>query len=124
MVDYVALPALRHFVLEDSYVLEILESGDTVSIRMDLVYAKDHPELRPPRLGEWAYVREGVLRFSGVTEFEWTDRSVPAREPDGSRSWDGLEVFRLQGREYQLAGDVGSLRIVAQRLEVEMTGPI
>ena len=123
VVDYVEIPALQHFVLEDSYVLDVTREGDTVTIRMDLVYAKIHPELRPPREGEWAYVREGELRFVGVSEFEWSNLSEPATDADGSRSWDGLESFQQVDDTYTLEGDVGSIRVVARDLQVEMTGP-
>lgn len=123
MLDYTSIPALTHFVLEESYVLGVEEQTGTVEIRMDLVLAKDHPELRPPKPGEWACVREGVIRFTGVTSFLWNDRSRPAIEPDGSPSWDGFDSFTQDGTEYRLSGGPGEIRIVAEMLECEFASP-
>lgn len=116
-------PQLRHVVLEDSWVLGVYELTGAVVIKMDLVYASEHPELRLPRAGERVYSREGILQFTGVSEFQWTDRRPPAKEPDGSTSWNGIDRVERQSDTVTLEGEVGLLRIRAKRFDVIMTGP-
>ena len=123
MTDYLDIPLLAGFVLEESNVLEVVESSDRVEIRIDLLFAKDHPELKAPKSGEWAYYREGVIRFDEVTDFAWTDRSQPAKDADGTLSWDGIESLTQDGTTYRIRGDLGTIVIVANRLAVELTGP-
>lgn len=124
MLDYTSIPALADFDLGESYVLGIEKRSGTVEIRMDLVLAKTHPELRPPRPGEWTDIREGVIRFTGVTEFDWDDPSRPATEPDGSTSWDGFHAFTQDGTTYRLSGGPGTLLIVADRVDCEFTAEL
>ena len=61
MVDYTEIPGLEHVVLEQSHVLSITEVPGIVQLELDLVLAKDHPELLAARAGEWAYFRTGVI---------------------------------------------------------------
>ena len=123
MVDYTEIPGLEHFVLEESFVLSITESPGRVQLEVDLVFAKDHPELLPARPDEWAYFRTGLITFDGVTEFSWENRTAPAREPDGTTSWGSIDTFIQDGDVYLLEGDPGNLRIVAGTVRVEFTGP-
>lgn len=90
---------------------------------MDLAFDRDHPEILPARPGEWIYYREGVIRFIGVYDFSWTDRREPAREPDGSTSWDGIDTFIRNGHEYTLVGDFGEMKLGADDIDVVFTGP-
>jgi hypothetical protein len=125
-VDYTEIDELARFVLEESYLLSVEHDRDrgTVALTMDLVFARDHPELRPARAGEWAYYRTGVIRFLGVTEFVWTERSAPSSEPDGSASWDGFDRFVRRRASYSLEGSAGVFEIDATSLVVELTGPV
>jgi hypothetical protein len=59
VVDYLGITALQHYVLEDCFIVDVTQEEDLVTIHMDFVYAKSHPELRPPYEGEWTYCREG-----------------------------------------------------------------
>jgi hypothetical protein len=44
VIPYTQIPALAHFVLEESFVSDVTERPGEVSLRADLCYAKDHPE--------------------------------------------------------------------------------
>ena len=123
MIDHTELPGLEHFVFEESYVLSITEESGRVRLELDLAFAKDHPALLPARPGEWTYFRTGVLIFEGVTEFSWVNRTAPALERDGTSSWSGIDSFVQDGDAYLLEGDPGNVRIVAETVRVELTGP-
>jgi hypothetical protein len=123
VTDYVDIPPLQHFVLEESYVVDVLEQRGVVELKMDLVFARDHPELLPARPGEWAYYREGVIRFLGVYAFSWTKRSEPGRDLDGSTAWGGIDTLVKDGHDYSLIGDFGQIEISAENIEVVFTGP-
>jgi hypothetical protein len=124
VIDYTDIPALEHFVLEESYFTRVVEAPGQVLLEGDLVFAKSHPELRPPRDGEWAYFREGAIRFHAVTAFEWTNRTEPGIEPDGTTSWDGIDHFQQDGPVFIIDGDFGAMRLVAEAVDCILTGPV
>ncbi|WP_308469028.1 hypothetical protein [Rathayibacter soli] len=123
MIDYTQISTLSSYVLEESYFLEVIESRGKVELKADLVLARDHPDLLPARAGEWARYPEGVIRFTGVKDFLWTDRTKQAVDADGTRSWDGVDKFTQQCQTYTLEGDFGRMMIVADLVECELTGP-
>jgi hypothetical protein len=117
MEDYTAIPELAQLVLEESYVLAVDEQNGSLEIRMDAALARDHPEIRPPRPGQYSYFREVTVRFENVVEFVWTRRFPPATDADGSTSWDGFDSAIREGDRYRFEGDAGLLTFRAARVE-------
>jgi hypothetical protein len=123
--DYTTLPALQHYVLEDSYVLGIVAKPSILEVEVDLTFARDHPDLRPPRRGEASYGRRSIIEFRGVTSLAWNDQGVPpATDASGEPDWDSIDEFTLQGDAYRLVGDFGDIRVVASSISVRFIGPV
>ncbi|MCS5718828.1 hypothetical protein N1027_11850 [Herbiconiux sp. CPCC 205763] len=123
MPNYVTLPALQHFVLEESWVASIEVRSGIVELDVDLAYAADHPELRPPREGEYAYFRRGAIRFTGVSSVAWKDMEGPATDAAGVKDWGHIDTFDWIGTTFELEGDFGAIEIEANALDVILTGP-
>ena len=123
MPDYCALPALEHVVLEESWVLGIVVRPDLVEIDVDLCYARDHPELLPPRKDEYAYFRRGTIRFINVSSASWEkSRALPARDASGDEDWGHIDTLEWEGTAFKLTGDFGVIGLKATTVEVELTG--
>ena len=122
MLDYWALPALEHVVLEESWILGIVVRPDLVEIDVDLCYARDHPELLPPCEGEYAYFRRGTIRFINVSSASWEKSwARPARDASGEEDWGHIDTLERQGTAFTLTGDFGVIRLEAAALEIELT---
>jgi hypothetical protein len=123
MRPYTELPAVQHFVLEESWVVAIEAYPGRLAVTVDFVYAFDHPEILPPRTGELYYGRVGLMEFTGVRSLNWCGQGAPpAREPDGSVSWD-VDGMTWAGTNYELSGDFGIIHVDAEAIVVRMTGP-
>ena len=71
VADYLSIPALEPYALEESWVLGVVVSPGVVELEVDLCFSASNPELRPPRDGEYAYFRRGFIRFTGVASVRW-----------------------------------------------------
>lgn len=121
--DYTELPALTHFVLEESWVREVQASPGVIVFKVDLTFAASHPEVRPSRAGEMHYGREGEIRFTGVSTLSWMEQGVePAIDANNETDWGAIDTFTWNGTTYNLSGDFGDIRVEAVALEVVLTG--
>ncbi|WP_243062275.1 hypothetical protein [Humibacter sp. RRB41] len=124
MLDYTSIPALAYVVLEESWVLGISARPGVVEFEMDLTFAKDHPELKPPRAGDMYYGRTGTIQFTGVTSLTWSGQGAPpAIDANGAHDYDAIDSFQWHGTIYTLDGSWGAMRIDAADVEVTLTGP-
>jgi hypothetical protein len=120
---YTEIPELAHFVLEESWVLDICSTPGALTIRIDLVFDKDHPELKPAPAGDVYYTRQGVLRFDGVRCLEWTDQSQrPSRDASGEVDYGHVDSMLWENDQYELTGDFGTVRLSASRVHLQLVG--
>jgi hypothetical protein len=125
MRDYTELPALQYFVLEESWVLGITARPGSLEIEIDLTFARDHPELRPPRQGDQIYGRVGLIRFTSVSSLDWSGQgNPPAIDASGERDWGAIDSFTWDAATYELTGDFGRIRVDAASVESLLTGPV
>lgn len=120
---YLSLPSLSVFVLEESWVLDVLIQPSAVTVDLDLCYARDHPELRAPRAGEYARFRRGRILFGGVTNVSWQAMGQqPATDASGEKDWGHIDSFVWAATSYKFEGDFGQISLQAATLGVELTG--
>jgi hypothetical protein len=123
MRAYTEIPELEHFVLEESWVLDISSSPGGLTIRIDLVFDKDHPELKPAPAGDVYYTRQGVLSFDGARRLEWTDQGThPSRDASGEGDYGHIDSMLWEDDQYELNGDFGTIRLSASRVHIELLG--
>src|SRR4051812_1962279 len=121
--SYEKLPGLAGFYFEDSYVLDITETPDTLSFALDLVLTQDHPDYRPPSPDEAYCYRHGTLTFSGFGQVEWLERSeANYTDVTGEIDHGNIDSFVSDGGSYLLAGDWGRVRITGGTYDVVLEG--
>jgi hypothetical protein len=121
--SYEKLPGLAGFYFEDSYVLDITETPDTLSFALDIVLTEDHPAYRPPPPDEAYCYRHGTLTFAGFREVEWLERSeANYTDVTGEVDHGNIDSFVSDGGSYVLVGDWGRVRIAGGTYDVVLEG--
>lgn len=118
---YEDIPALRGFVLEDSWVLSISSTPGLLEFTMHLVLSSEHPDLKQARPGEQFDYRPGRLTFEGVTELLWAGQgSTPATDASGERDWGHVDSLKRDNDRFELEGDWGLMQLVAVDVRVDL----
>ncbi|NBH01806.1 hypothetical protein [Amycolatopsis sp. SID8362] len=103
---------LTHVRLEDSYVLGIRETPDSLAFTLDLVLTGAHPRYHEPRVGEQYCYADAVLTIAGVQKVEWVSRSSQTyRDASGEEDLGNIDSFRYQHGCYDITGDWGHVRV-------------
>jgi hypothetical protein len=109
---YTDLPDLADVYLEDSFVLEVRESSDSVALRLDLVLTQDHPRYRDPLPGEQYCYVPATLTFATASKIDWIDRSsAQFRDANGEVDMGNIDFFQVEEGAFHLGGDWGEVRI-------------
>jgi hypothetical protein len=118
---YTEIPQIEHFVLEESWVLDIAASPGRLVIRIELVFDKDHPDLKPAPVGDVYYTREGILSFEGVSRLEWIDQGArPSLDATGELDYGNIDSMSWEDERYELEGDFGTIILTASQLHLEL----
>jgi hypothetical protein len=112
MVDYWSLPALSGVYLEESYVLAISQTENSLALALDAVLTPDHPAYHPPRAGERYCYERGLLTFDDVVAVEWTSRSSQAySDATGEKDLGGFDALVVTKEGFIAEGDWGRVVI-------------
>lgn len=110
--EYADYPSLSGLYLEDSYVLDIVETAAEIKFVLDAVLTPAHPLYHTPAAGEQYCYVGGELVFSGVLGIEWLERSVQNyRDAAGAEDLGNIDSLTSSGGVYSVNGDWGSVRI-------------
>jgi hypothetical protein len=109
---YTDLPGLADVYLEDSFVLEVRESVDSLTFRLDLVLTQDHPRYHDPLPGEqYCYVR-GTLTFTQASKIDWIERgNAQFRDANDEVDMGNIDFFEVEEGAFHIGGDWGEVRI-------------
>jgi hypothetical protein len=77
VAGYETIPGLENVYLEDSWVLGVFESDDSLSFDLDAVLTEQHPQGHPPKPGEQYAYRRVSLTFPTLRAIESLDRGDP-----------------------------------------------
>lgn len=120
MTNYWELRGFEHLYLEDSWVLSIEATENSLAFDMDLVLRESHPNYRPPRAGEQYCYRRGFVTFTGVTTLTWTGQGgPPATDANGEQDLGSIDEFEIADNRYTMSGDFGRIQLIAQLPTVE-----
>lgn len=107
--------------LSDSWVLDIAVRPAEVVFELDLVLLPGHPAYHPPEPGEAYCYRRASLRFAGLREVTWrVGEGPPSVDSDGELDYGNIDTLRTDGEVYELDGDWGAMRLVADPPQVEL----
>jgi hypothetical protein len=114
MTPYYELPGFEALYLEDSYVLDVRETGRAVIFVMDFVLTRQRQACQPPKPNEQYCYHRGQIEFVGPETVNWMRREFrPTTDPDGSVDYGNIEIFQNTGTVYQVAGEWGEVHIGA-----------
>lgn len=111
---YTKLPGLADVYLEDSFVLEIREVGDSIAFRLEAVLTENHPLYHAPKPGEQYCYALATLTFVDATAIEWITRyDARYTDADGEVDLGNIDFLNVEDGAYRLGGDWGEVRIVS-----------
>lgn len=110
--SYLTITSIADLYLEESYVLDIVESASELVFVLEAVLTSSHPGYGTPAAGERYCYRDGVLVFAEVDRVEWAERSF-RRSEDASGTTDLGNIDSLSSEDgvYSVEGDWGAVRI-------------
>lgn len=112
--SYETLPSLKHYYLEDSYVLDVKEDARSVGFRMDIVLTPTHPYYRSPLPHEQHCYRRGRLIFQDCDEIVWKRRNFrPSTDASGEVDYGNIDSLYEEDGYFHLNGDWGELVLKA-----------
>ena len=122
MPRYSELPTLEHLYLEDSWVLGIALSADTLTFTMQFVLTVEHPSYRGPKPGEQYHYASGVLEFSGVKRILWPEAGQinVVRDLDGTFDVGNIDSLTVTHDGYVIGGDWGLLTVTASAVSARL----
>jgi len=111
---YEEIDGLKAVCLEDSWVLGVYESDDSLSFDLETVLTRRHPDWEPPKPGEVHCYKHMALTFLRVHDVEWLERGTrPATDATGEADWGHIDTFAAADGRYELTGDWGRVRFSA-----------
>jgi hypothetical protein len=112
MRDYLEFPALSQIYLEDSYVLAIAQTSDSVTFSLEVVLTPNHPSYHDPRPNEQYCYARGRLVIPLATEINWVNRTdVLYTDPDGQVDQGNVDSMKYEDGWYDISGDWGRVKI-------------
>lgn len=121
-LNYFELKEFKGLYLEDSFVLNIIETAKLFSFQMEFVLTEEHPKYKAPLGNEMYYYHYGVINFIEPKQVLWKVRNQKAASIDanGECDYGNIDIFLKSEDEYFLEGDWGSVLIKCDDLEVEL----
>jgi hypothetical protein len=115
MQRYTELPGLANVLLEDSWVLAISETADSLSFTLEAVLTPEHPRyVAPPPDQQHCYV-DAVLAFTAATEIRWSSRSDKvAVDATGVPDHGNIDALVRDGDHFALEGDWGRVLVYTE----------
>jgi hypothetical protein len=110
--DYSDYASLSGIYLEDSYVMDIVESPSELRFVLEAVLTPEHPQYHPPNVGEQYCYVDGELVFALVNHIEWIDRSFQKyKDATGTEDMGNIDSLTNADGVYSAEGDWGRVRI-------------
>ncbi len=124
ILQYYELTGLEQIYLEDSYVLDIVISRESISFIVDAVLKKHHPEYqKPPPDKQYCY-RLGEIKFPNPINIDWLERNnTPNVDIDGGLDFGNIDLFSKRGDTYDLVGGWGHVKISSRPVCFKLFGP-
>lgn len=113
MSDYSDVLVLSSVYLEDSYVMDVRVTRDTVTFVLEAVLADDHPRYQSPRPGEhYCYVSASLI-FCDVVSLRWLgEKSRVFTDAAGEQDMGNIDSLKWENDRWRAVGDWGEVLIV------------
>lgn len=113
-LKYENFPGFEDVYLEDSYILGIDTTLQTVTMELDVVLIETHPLYKKPSINEHYCMRKGQIIFPNCKEVNWIEKSmIPSTDATGEVDYGNIDSFVLIDGRYKIEGDLGRLDIIS-----------
>lgn len=119
-VNYFDMEEFSGLYLEDSFVLQIIETIELISFQMEFALTKDHPDYHQPLMNEINCYRYGAINFIEPIKVKWERRKEVSISIDSSLEIDfgNIDLFYELNGDYFLEGDWGKVVIRCKNLKI------
>lgn len=113
-LSYSNITNLSEIFLEDSYVLDITESGSSLTFKIEAVLTESSKKYHDPLPGEQYCYANGSLTFANIIDISWIARSFQVfTDAAGEEDLGNIDTLTLFDKTYDISGDWGHVRVVA-----------
>ena len=111
-VPYYEMRGLENVYFEDSYVLDLLESANSLMFELKVVLTEKHPLYHAPKPDEQYCYRKAALQFESVSRVVWLERDLrQSTDANGETDYGNIDAFYADKETYHLEGDWGIVEI-------------
>ena len=116
---YWKLSSFENTYLEDSFVLDIIESKSQICFLMEVVLTEDHELYTTPNNGEQYCYKNGKVSFLEINFIKWLSRKmIPFTDIDDKKDFGNIDSFIVTPQGYHLSGDWGEVIINSKQVEL------
>ncbi|MEV0971646.1 hypothetical protein [Microtetraspora glauca] len=111
---YHELPGLEHLYLEDSYLLQLIESDESLTFVVEAALREGHPQWHPAKPGKQYCYRQVRIAFPNPSQIDWVERTFqPFKDRYGDIDYGNIDDFRWDGSWFRLLGWWGHVEITS-----------
>lgn len=119
--SYEGFPGFEEVYLEDSWVLRVEESSESIKFEMELVLCEGHPQYHAPYKDEQYCYSKGSIVFDKPSDVTWLAKTMtrPAVDANGEVDFGNVDSFELKNGVYHLQGDWGEIELRSAAVTIE-----
>src|ERR1700741_1985131 len=105
---------------EDSFVLNITETPNSIIFQMEVVLLPDHDLYETPKPGEAHCYKDARLEFNNISNLKWVGKNLDFISIDANNETDlgNIDSFYKNESEYFLEGDWGKIVITSDQPKI------
>ncbi len=110
----------RNIYLEDSFVLEIIETSILLSFKIEFVLGEQHLLYKKPNINEAYCYCLGYMKFINPTNVKWEKKNFDFTSIDanGEKDLGNIDLFYKENDFYFLEGDWGKVSLQCEQIEL------
>lgn len=117
---YFEIFSLSNIYLEDSFVLSISETSESLIFELEAVLTERHPQYEEPKEDEQYCYRKASLRFFNVCSIDWIDKRLMQYKDRADKiDYGNIDGITIDDGSYKLWGDWGT--VIVREGEMEFT---
>jgi hypothetical protein len=113
------VPELTEVYLEDSYVLALRASANSLEFDVDLVLTPKHPEYRAPRPDEQHCFRRARITIDDAKSVHWVNVNMrPGKDATGEVDFGSIDVWSVNDGLSHIEGNWGDVDVEGGRVQL------
>jgi hypothetical protein len=113
------VPGLAHIYLEDSFVLGLTSTADSLVFAVDLVLTEKHPEYQDPRPHEVYCYRRGKIIIAEANTVQWNSVCMrPSKDAEDVVEFGSIDAWSVDGNRSQIEGGWSEVDVDGGQLHV------